>query len=183
MESGERRAITTNEFQHLWPRFTPDGKILTVTVEELTPSASTLGEPISPIADNPRRTPNLWVYDQTGAARSHSPFSRAARCARRRLPRRAATSRSSTEPDLYLLKKGETEPQKLKLVAAADEKQTTRRREKATTGVTEAEPSPDGKTFAFGLHGEIWTVGIEKPKGIAAKSAEYATRADGLGGR
>jgi len=47
---------------------------------------------------------------------------------------------------------------------------------KLITGVAEAEPSPDGKTFAFGLHGDIWTIPLDKPKGIAAKSAEYASR-------
>src|SRR5882672_6461284 len=67
--SGERHPLTTNQFQHLWPRFMPDGKILTVTVEELTPSASSLGETVSPIADNPRRTPNLWAYDRNGNAK------------------------------------------------------------------------------------------------------------------
>ncbi|HTD67579.1 MAG TPA: S41 family peptidase [Candidatus Limnocylindria bacterium] len=175
LDSGERHPLTTNQFQHLWPRFMPDGKILTVTVEELTPSSSTLGEPVSPIADNPRRTPNLWVYDQAGHAKQLTIFTGGAV----RSPSIAAASSDIAfeyGPDLYLLKKGEREPQKLKLVAAADEKQTTRRREKATTGVTEAEPSPDGKTFAFGLQGEIWTISMEKPKGIAAKSAEYATR-------
>lgn len=42
--------------------------------------------------------------------------------------------------------------------------------------MTEAEPSPDGKSFAFGLRGEIWTIGIDKPKGVAGRSAEFARR-------
>ncbi len=175
LDSGERHALTTNGFQHLWPRFMPDGKILTVTIEEMTPSVSPLGEAISPIADNPRRTPNLWAYDQTGKARQLTIFTGGSV----RSPAVAAKSGDIAfeyGADLYVLRKGDREPKKLKLLAAADEKQTTRRREKATTGVVEAEPSPDGKSFAFGLHGEIWTVALEKPKGIAAKGAEYATR-------
>ena len=177
-KSGERHPITTNEFQHLWPRFLPDGKILTVTVEELTPSAGKLGETISPIADNPRRTPNLWIYDPSntnGVAKQLTIFTGGSV----RWPSVAAKSGDITfeyGPDLYFLPTGSTEPKKLKLLAAADEKQTTRRREKVITGVTEAEPSPDGKTFAFGVRGDIWTIGLDKPKGIAAKSAEYATR-------
>src|ERR1043166_4558285 len=173
--SGERHPITTNQFQHLWPRFMPDGKILSVTIEELTPSSSPLGETVSPIADNPRRTPNLWTYDRTGNAKQLTIFTGGAV----RSPSVASKSGDIAfeyGADLYLLRKGSSEPQKLKLLAAADEKQTTKRREKVLTGVSEAEPSPDGKTFAFGLHGDIWTVGMEKPKGIAAKSAEYATR-------
>jgi len=174
-KSGERNAITTNELQHLWPRFTPDGKILAVSVEEKTPSASRLGETVSPIADNPRRTPNLWLFDTNGGAKQLTAFTGGAV----RWPTVASRSGDIAfeyGPDVYTMRKGTGEPRKLKLLAAADEKQTTKRREKSTTGVTEAEPSPDGKTFAFGLLNEIWTVSIEKPKGIAAKSAEYATR-------
>ena len=63
-----------------------------------------------------------------------------------------------------------------KLVVSADEKQTTRRREKLTSGVTEAELSPDGKTLAFGLRGDIWTVATEKSKGVAGRSEEFARR-------
>jgi len=174
-KNGDRRALTTNDFQHLWPRFTPDGKILTVTVSELTPSSSRLGETISPIADNPRRTPNLWLFDTNGYAKQLTIFTGGAV----RWPTVASKSGDIAfeyGPDLYVLRKGSSEPRKLKLLAASDEKQTTKRREKMTTGVTEAEPSPDGKTFAFGLQGEIWTIPVEKPKGVAAKSAEYASR-------
>jgi tricorn protease len=174
-QSGERHALTTNEFQHLWPRFTPDGKVLTVTVEELTPSSSNLGETVSPIADNPRRTPNLWLYDAAGHAKQLTIFTGGAV----RWPTVASKSGDIAfeyGSDLYVLRMGKGEPRKLKLLASADEKQTTRRREKLTGGVSEAEPSPDGKTFAFGLHGEIWTIGMDKPKGIAARSAEYAMR-------
>jgi tricorn protease len=173
--SGERRAVTTNEFQHLWPRATPDGKVVTVTVAELTPSSSRLGETVSPIADNPRRTPNLWLYDTNGNAKQLTVFTGGAV----RWPSVATKSGDIAfeyGPDLYVLRKAGGEPRKLTLFAAADEKQTTKRREKLNTGAQEAEPSADGKTFAFGLHGEIWTVAVEKPKGIAAKSAEYATR-------
>jgi C-terminal processing protease CtpA/Prc len=78
--------------------------------------------------------------------------------------------------DLYLLPGGRRKPQKLRLLVAADEKQTTRHREKLTKEVTEAEPSPDGKTYAFGLRGEIWTVATDKPKGVAGRNAEFARR-------
>ncbi len=174
-KSGERHALTTNEFQHLWPRYTPDGKILAVSVEEKTPSSSRLGETVSPISDNPRRTPNLWLFDTNGGTKQLTVFTGGAV----RWPTVASKSGDIAfeyGPDVYIMRKGTGEPHKLKLFAAADEKQTTKRREKSTTGVAEAEPSPDGKTFAFGLLNEIWTVSIDKPKGIAAKSAEYATR-------
>jgi Tol biopolymer transport system component/C-terminal processing protease CtpA/Prc len=174
-QSGERHPLTTNEFQHLWPRFTPDGKILTVTVQERTPSTSKLGEIVSPLADNSRRTPNLWLFDTNGNGKPLTIFTGGAV----RWPTVALKSGDIAfeyGPDLYTLRKGKGEPKKLKLFAAADEKQTTRRREKVGSGTSEAELSPDGKTIAFGLHGDIWTIGVEKPKGIAARAAEYATR-------
>jgi len=78
--------------------------------------------------------------------------------------------------DLWLLRDGRRKPEKIRLFVAVDEKQTTRRREKLTSGVSEAEPSPDGKHFAFGLRGDIWTVLIEKPKGVAGRNASLARR-------
>jgi tricorn protease len=173
--SRERRAVTTNEFQHLWTRFLPDGKLLTVTVAEATPSSSSIDSSIPKFQDNPQRTPNLWVFDLEGESRQLTTFTGGAvRC-----PTVAARSGDigfEQGPDLWLLKKGKKKPQKLELLVAADEKQTTRRREKVTTGVTEAEPSPDGKLFAFGLRGDLWTVAIDKPKGIAGRGAEFARR-------
>src|SRR5436309_839288 len=51
----KRRALTTDNFQHLWTRFMPDNKhLLTVTVAEETPSVSTLALTIPPIVDNPK---------------------------------------------------------------------------------------------------------------------------------
>ncbi len=176
LTNGLRRTLTDDNRQHLWTRFMPDGKqLLTVTVGETTPSVGKLDETISPLADNPRRTPNLWLYDLNGTGRPLTIFTGGAV----RAPCVAAKSGDIAfeyGQDLWLLKRGRTEPEKIKLIAAADEKQTTRRREKLTTGVTEAEASPDEKLFAFALRGDIWTIAIEKPKGIAGRSAEFARR-------
>src|SRR3954453_14730475 len=63
----ERHPVTTNEFQHLWTRFLPDGKhMVTVTVSEETPSTSTLTETTPKFTDNPQRNPNIWVFDLLG---------------------------------------------------------------------------------------------------------------------
>ena len=171
-----RRALTETTFQHLWPRFMPDGKrVVTVTVGEATPNSGTLEHPVEPLEDNAKRTPNLWLIDLEGKRKQITTFTGGAvRC-----PSVAAKSGDIAfeyGPDLWLLKDGKGKPQKLSLLVASDEKQTTRRREKLTSGVSEAEPSPDGKTFAFGLRGDIWTIGVDKPKGIAAKNAEFARR-------
>ena len=171
-----RRALTTNQFQHLWTRFMPDGKhLLTVTVSEVTPSSSPLSETIPPILDSPERTPNLWMFDLEGKREMVTTFIGGAV----RFPTVAAKSGDIAfeyDADLWLLPRGEKEPQKVQLFVSADEKQTTRRREKLSSGVTEAELSPDGKTFAFGLRGDIWTIATDKPKGIAGRNADLARR-------
>ena len=171
-----RRPITTNEFQHLWTRFLPDGNhVLTVTVREGTPSSSPMNDTISPILDSPERTPNLWKFDLEGKGRLLTSFIGNAV----RHPAVAAKSGEIAfeyDTDLWLLRNENATPEKIDLYVAADEKQTTRRRERLSSGVSEAELSPDGKTFAFGLRGDIWTIPVDKPKGVAGRNAELARR-------
>jgi C-terminal processing protease CtpA/Prc/Tol biopolymer transport system component len=154
----------------------PDGRhLLTVTVGESTPSSSKLDEPIPPIQDTPARTPNLWLFDLEGAGRPVTTFVGGGV----RSPSVAATSADIAfeyGQDLWFLRSGRKKPEKIGILVAADEKQTTRRREKLTSGVIEAEPSPDGKTFAFGLRGDIWTIPIDKSRSSAAKNTEFARR-------
>jgi len=173
---GRRKPLTNDDRQHLWTQFLPDGKrLLTVTVGEVTPSASKLNEPIPKVTDSPARTPNLWLYDLDGKSKQLTLFTGDAV----RWPTVAMKSADIAfeyGPDLWLLKSGTKTATKLKFVVSADEKQTTRRREKLTSGVTEAELSPDGKTLAFGLRGDIWTVAMEKSKGVAGRGEEFARR-------
>jgi tricorn protease len=161
---GRRKPLTNDDRQHLWTQFLPDGKRLaTVTVGEVTPSASTLKVSVGKVTDSPARTPNLWFYDLDGKGKQVTQFTGGAV----RWPSVATKSGDIAfeyGPDLHLLKSGAKLATKIKLVVSADEKQTTRRREKLSTGITEAELSPDGKTLAFGLRGDIWTVAMEKAK-------------------
>lgn len=176
LEKNTRRPLATNEFQHLWTRFLPGGKeFICVTCSEVTPSASDLNAMPAKWQDSPARTPNLWAFDLDGRGRRLTSFSGGAV----RWPGVASGSGDIAfeyGPDLYLLRSGKKSPEKIALVAAGDEKQNVRRRERLASGVTEAEPSPDGKSVAFGLRGDIWTIGVTKPKGVAARSAEFAQR-------
>jgi Tol biopolymer transport system component/C-terminal processing protease CtpA/Prc len=174
--SGQRHPLTTNQAQHLWSRFMPNGRqILTVTVGEPTPSASPLHETIEPILDTPERTPNLWVLDRQGQGTQLTTFTGGSV----RYPTVASRSGDVAfeyGADVYLLREGAKEPERIDIVLAADDKQTTTRREKLSSGVTEAELSPDGKTFALGVRGDIWTIATEKPKGVAGRNADLAKR-------
>jgi Tol biopolymer transport system component len=173
---GRRHPLTSDNFQHLWTRFMPDNKhLLTVTVSEPTPSSSTLEHSIPRVVDNTHRTPNLWLFDLDGNAKQLTTFTGGSV----RFPSVASKSGDIAfeyDADIWILRSGKKKPEKISVVVASDEKQTTRRREKLTTGVLEAEPAPNGKTFAFGLRGDIWTVGVDKPKGVAGRNADLARR-------
>lgn len=171
-----RRPLTSDQSQHLWSRFLPDGRgVLTVTVGEATPSSSSMNENIPAIIDSPERTPNLWKFELDGKGRQLTTFiGGSVRC-----PTVAARSGDIAfeyEADLWMLHGGKGEPERVELFVSADDKQTTRRREKLTSGVTELEPSPDAKTVAFGLRGDIWTIPVDKPKGVAGRNADLARR-------
>lgn len=176
LKSGERRKITQSTFQHLWTQFLPDGKrLLTVTVAEATPSGSGLHETIPKVVDSAARTPNLWEFNLQGEGKPLTHFIGGAV----RFPsvaRRSGDVAFEYGPSLWIWKQGAREPMPVALHVAADEKQNTRRREKLNGGVSEAEPSPDGKTYLFGLRGDLWTIGIDKPKGVAGRAAEFARR-------
>jgi tricorn protease len=176
VETKERHPITHSAKQHLWPLFLPDNEhIVAVTVGEPTPSTSRLGETVPKFVDSPERTPNLWRFDLEGHGEQLTRFSGGAV----RWPTVAVDSGDLAfeyGPDLWVFRSGSKKPDKIKLFAAADEKQTIRRREQLKSGVTEAEPSPDGKLFAFGLKGDIWTIETHKPKGVAGRNAEFARR-------
>jgi tricorn protease len=175
LQEGRRQSVTSDERQHLWTRFLPGGtNLVTVTTGESTPSVSKLGQPIPRVIDNPQRTPNLWVLDLADDRTQRTFFTGGAvRC-----PSVAKTSGDIAfeyEQDLWVLWAHQCTPSKLEIFAAHDAKQNTARREKLTYGTGEAEPSPSGKTFAFGLRGDIWTVPIER-KGPSSRSAEFARR-------
>lgn len=174
--TGKRTELTNDQKQHLWTRFLPDGKsLITVTYGEVTPSSHKLGENPGKFVDTPARTPNLWVFDLAGHGRQMTRFVGGSV----RFPTVAArTGDIAFEygADLWMLRAGEREPHKLAFTVAEDDKVNQTRREVLSSGATEAEPSPDGKTFAFGLRGDIWSVPIDRPKGVAAKGLEIARR-------
>jgi Tol biopolymer transport system component/C-terminal processing protease CtpA/Prc len=174
--TGKSHTITDDQKQHLGTRFLPDGKrLITVTYAELTPSSHKLDTKPEKFVDNAARTPNLWQFDLAGHGKQLTQFVGGSV----RFPTVAArTGDIAFEygQDLWMLKNGAKTPTRIVLTAAEDDAQSTFRHETLTNGVTEAEPSPDGKTFAFGLRGDIWTVPIDRPKGVAAKGMEIARR-------
>lgn len=176
IEKGTRSVIGRNDHQHMWPRFSADGKrIFAVSIGEVTPSSRKLGAPAEKFKDSAKRTPNLWSFGLDGNARQVTEFVGGSV----RFPNVATKSGDVVfeyDKDVWLLPAAGGPARKIALICADDDATNTFRHEVLSTGVTEAEPSPDGKTFAFGLRGDIFTIGVEKPKGVAGRSADLATR-------
>ena len=73
--NGTRRAVTTDNRQHLWTKFLPDGEhLLTVTIGEPTPAVGKVDDTVPKFIDNPQRTPNLWVFDRAGKGQQLTSF-------------------------------------------------------------------------------------------------------------
>lgn len=178
LQNHNRKALTNNQRQHLWPRFVLDGRaIIAVATGEATPNAQHLGKALPPLVDNEARTPNLWIFPTDGQKpRQLTNFvGDGVRCpAVARITGDVVFEHGS---DLYYLPFslpfGSEKPKKLELFCGVEDKQNNVSREVLSAGVEEAELSPDGKTIAFGLKGDIWTIPIEKPK---TRNADDATR-------
>jgi tricorn protease len=176
--NGRARRLAENDRQKLWPRFLPDGKtVVAVTVGEPTPNAQWLDKPLPRVVDSPARTPNLWSFPADGKGNPRQlTNSSAVRCAGPTVARQTGEIVFEHEHDLYRLaaNNAAAKPEKLVLLAGTEDKTNNVSREVLTDGVNEAKISPDGKTFAFGLRGDIWTIPVEKEKN--RRNAEDAVR-------
>lgn len=171
----ERERVRGTGHQHLFTQFLPDGKLLTVTTGEATPSAPKLNEKRGKNTDNEKRTPNLWIVDAKGEAKQLTHFTGDSV----RYPSVAARSGDIAfeyKDQIWMLTKGRTDARPVYLIVPTDHKQSQRRRETLEEGVTEAEPAPDAKSMIFGLKGDIWQIPITKPSGVARETAGRARR-------
>ena len=175
VDGKDDKSVVSDERQHLWPRFLPDSKtIVTVTVTEDTPNSPKLNEPLAPLKDNVARTPNLYAFPADGGnpKRLTNFVGGSVRCPA--VARQSGDIAFEHEHDLYLLPKGQTTPVKLSLFCTSDDKQTLTSRQVFTNSdAGEAKISPDGKTFAFVLKGDIWAVPTDKAK---TRNADVAIR-------
>ena len=141
LKTNKRRKIRGTGRQHLFTQYLPDGRLLTVTTGEPTPSSRSLNEKKSKFTDNDQRTPNLWILNSEGKASQLTRFVGDGV----RYPSVAARSGDIAfgyEDQIWVLKKGNEKPRSVSLLALSDHKQSPRRHETLEEGVTEAEPSP-----------------------------------------
>ncbi|MCX6368122.1 MAG: S41 family peptidase [Armatimonadetes bacterium] len=175
-KTGKNTPLADDGRQHLYPRFLPDGKSLVcVTYGNESPSVTLLGKVPTKLDDNPKRTPNLWVFPAEGGGKPKQLTQFVGSAVRfPTVARKSGDIAFEHGTDLYLLKAGAKEPQKISLLCGGDDKSNSEQRSVINSNeVTEAEISPDGKTFAFVLKEELWTIPVEKAKG---RNADEATR-------
>lgn len=173
--TGKRTQLESNGLQHLWPRFSPDGKsILCVTAAEETPNNPVLNKPVT-YTDSPQKTPNLWRFPAGGGKPTRLTNYTGGSV---RFPTIASSTGDVVyeyESDLYLLAAGQKEPRKLSFTCISDDKLSPLQRQVIQNGdIEESEISPDGKTIGFKLRGDLWTIPVEKPKN--QRNAEDAKR-------
>ncbi|MEI6512423.1 MAG: S41 family peptidase [bacterium] len=158
------RQITKDSGQHLMPKFLSDNRTIFCTATgEVTPSTTKLGETPTKFVDNSKRTPNLWAFGMNGNAKQLTQFvSGAVRWPS--ISRKSGDIVFEYEGAVWLLKKGASEPVKVSIYAPTDDKLNTVSRETLTSGADQAEISPDGKTIAFSMKNELWSVPVEKAK-------------------
>ncbi len=174
-KTGKSVPLADDGHQHLYPRFLPDGKsVLCVTYGEESPSVTLMGKTPPKLEDNAKRTPNLWVFPtEGGKPRQLTSFVGSAV----RFPsvaRKSGDIAFEHGTDLYVLKAGAKDPMKIALLCGGDDKSNSEQRRVINNAeVTEAEISPDGKTFAFVLRDELWTIPVDKDK---SRNADQATR-------
>ncbi len=173
-QTGKRTALTSNDRQNLWPHYLPDNKtIVAVTVGEPTPNAQWLNKPLPRLQDSALRTPNLWAFPASGGKPKQLTHFVGGSVRYPVVSTQSGDTAFEYEKDLYLLRKGAAKPERIVLYGGAGDKLNTVQNETLTGGATEAEISPDGKTFAFGVRGDLWTIPLDKPK---TRGADDATR-------
>jgi Tol biopolymer transport system component/C-terminal processing protease CtpA/Prc len=176
LATGKRNAIADNERQHLWPKFSPDGKsVLCITASEDTPNAQWLNKPLPRLQDSEKRTPNLWSFPAGGGSPKQLTKFVGGSVRFPTIARQSGDIVFEYEQDLYRLPKDGAQPVKLTLFCTGDDKQNNLARQVFTNSdVEEAEISPDGKTYAFLVRGDIWTIPVEKAKN--SRNADLANR-------
>lgn len=178
--SGKRALVRSNGFQHLWTRFQPNGRLMSVTVTDLTPSSRKIGEQASKYVDSPNRTPNVYEVTLDGKARRLTDFVGGGV---RSLTVAKKTGIAAFEYDghLYTMQPGE-KPVRLSLTATLDDKTTNEQRQILTTGASQIALSPKSDRIAFVASDEIWLVPTKKGKGPNADDATQLTVYEGLDG-
>lgn len=141
LATGKAHSLLKTPTQQFWPLFSGDSKSVFQSM----------------IFGN-SNTPNLWRVPLDG--KNPTPITHYMTDAVRfpSIARNGSLLTYIWNGDLYTVKPDGTNTQKVNILAPSDDKVNNQESQTLTTGVTELEATADGKTIAFGLRGEIWTI-------------------------
>ncbi|MBA4293371.1 hypothetical protein C0431_10425 [bacterium] len=171
----DRKLVRNTGFQHLWPQFSPDGeKIYTVTVSEKTPSSRNINEKPKLNTDNENRTPNVYEVTANGSARRLTNFVGGSGTRFLTVAKQAGNVAFENEGTVYTMTPG-GQPKAVAISGSVDPKGLELDRQTITGGVVSADLSPDGKTVAFDVRRELFSVPTTRGKGPNGADAKQLT--------
>lgn len=146
LKTGKITRVTDYDGADLFPQYSRDGKTIYYASDRLTPG-----------------TPNVLASPAVGGKPSLVTKHKGDAV------RWITVSRDGTQiaymyaGDLYTVATTpNAEPKKLNIYAPSDDKQNNSIRLNLTNGATEVEVSPDGKTLALVVRGELWTIPADR---------------------
>lgn len=142
LTNGKVRTPLKTDGQQFWPLFAPDGQSLFVTT----------------LYGKSGKTPNLWRVPLDGSEPKPVTAYTADAVRFPAIARNGSRLTYLWNGDLYTVRPDGTEAQKVRILAASDDKVNNQERQTLTQEATEMELSPDGKTLALVLRGEVWTL-------------------------
>lgn len=174
-DGSNRKLLRSTSFQHLWPQFGSDSNsIYSVTVTEKTPSSRKLTEKPPMNVDNVNRTPNVYEIAANGSARRMTNFVGGSGTRFLTVARASNLMAFENEGKVYTMTAG-NQPKPIVISGSVDPKGQELDRQIITSGVASAALSPDGKTVAFDVRRELFSVPVTKGKGPNGADAKQLT--------
>jgi Tol biopolymer transport system component/C-terminal processing protease CtpA/Prc len=141
LADGKLTRISDYEGMDQWPLFAPDGKRVFYVTDRLTPG-----------------TPNIVAASASGGKPTLVTKHKAEEVIWPSMARNGSLIGYVHQGDLWTVKPAGGESTKLTIYAPSDDKINNVTRLALTNGAQELEVSPDGRTLALVVRGEIWTI-------------------------
>ena len=145
LTTGEIRRITDYDGNDLWPMYAPDGKTLYYISDQLTPGSPNV------VARTLSGGGQHLITRQVGDA-IHYP----------NIARKTGSIIYEMGGDIYIVSPKGGVPVKLNIIAREDDRVNNQVHLNLAGSATEVEISPDGKTIALVIRGDIWVIPADK---------------------
>jgi Tol biopolymer transport system component/C-terminal processing protease CtpA/Prc len=181
LATGKRQSLRDNRFQHLWSKWSPDGKAMfTVSVAEKTPSTRKVDEPFKPWTDNSRRTPNIHKIGLDGKSSQITDYVGGAGVRFLTVARNASVMAYERDGKTFTqdLKPGTAK--EVKIFLNSDDKTPQEQRQILSGNADGFALSPNGEMAILEARSELWMVPIKKGKGPNADDATQLTNWAGI---